>query len=310
MRCRDGTVRDVVLTAAPIRDDDPSAGTVGIIFDITERKRTEQALRESEAQLRHHAESLERRVAERTAELVLALDRAQSADRLKSSFLATMSHELRTPLNSILGFSGILRQGLAGPLNEEQAKQMGMVCSSAEHLLALINDVLDLSKIEAGQLKVSTECFDLRDAVCAAVATAGPLASKKGLPVEVDLPSRAVAISSDRRRVEQILLNLLSNSIKFTASGRVRVEVLPGDTGVTVRVTDTGIGIRDQDLTELFKPFTQVDSGLSRRHEGTGLGLSICKKLVELLGGTIRVTSEWGKGSTFTFELPLDRGGT
>jgi PAS domain S-box-containing protein len=288
----------------------PSAEGISIVFqDISARKRAELALREAKA-------DLERKVEERTAELQTALVQAEAADRIKSAFLATMSHELRTPLNSIIGFTGIVLQGLAGPLTPEQQKQLGMVRGSARHLLDLINDVLDISKIEAGQLEVRDEPVDLAALLERTVGTIRPLAAQKGLALETRIPDTLPALRSDRRRVEQILLNLLNNAVKFTDRGGVTLTVRAGPDvrladrrpAVALAVADTGIGIRPADLQRLFQPFQQVDSGLSRQHEGTGLGLAICRRLAELLGGTITVQSTWGVGSTFTVTLPLAPG--
>lgn len=277
-----------------------------IVRDITERKRAEEELRELNI-------NLERRVAERTAELAVARDRAEAADRLKSAFLATMSHELRTPLNSIIGFTGIILQGLAGPLNPEQHKQLEMVRDSARHLLSLINDVLDISKIEAGQLEVRPETFDLRASIVKVVGIVKPLAEKKGLALKVELSHNIGVLLSDPRRVEQVLLNLLNNAIKFTEQGTVTLkeEIVPGTPGaphsvLQIWVADTGIGIKPDDMNNLFQPFHQIDTGLSRQHEGTGLGLAICRRLAELLGGEIHAASESGKGSVFTLTLPME----
>lgn len=229
--------------------------------------------------------------------------RAEESDRLKSAFLATMSHELRTPLNSIIGFTGILQAEMAGPLNDEQKKQLGMVRGSATHLLNLINDVLDISKIEAGQIEIVKEPFDLPAVIDRVVEGVRPLIEKKGLALETEIQGDAPVITSDQRRVEQVTLNLLSNAIKFTEAGKVRVECTVNET-VVIRVIDTGIGIKDSDMDKLFKPFRQIDTALTRKYEGTGLGLSICQRLARLLGGTITVASEFGQGSTFTFTIP------
>ena len=288
-------------------DDQPCLAGVGV--DISERKLAEERLKELN-------EQLEEKVAERTRELEVAKERAEAADRLKSAFLATMSHELRTPLNSIIGFTGIILQGLAGPLNPEQSKQLSMVQGSARHLLELINDVLDISKIEAGQLEIRTTTFDLLESVGRAVATLRPLAEKKGLVIDVVVRTPPPPVVGDRRRVEQILLNLLNNAVKFTQRGGVTLavdairapEAPAGTEGATiarVEVTDTGIGIKREDLARLFQPFRQLDAGLQRQHEGTGLGLAICRRLAGLMGGTIEVRSTWGEGSAFTFDLPV-----
>ncbi|MGA2177576.1 MAG: PAS domain S-box protein [Verrucomicrobiota bacterium] len=282
---------------------------VAVMTDITERKRVEEELRAAQA-------SLEERVLVRTTELAEAKERAESADRLKSAFLATMSHELRTPLNSIIGFTGILLQGLAGPLNAEQTKQLGMVQSSARHLLALINDVLDISKIEAGQLEIRAERFDLRTSLEKVAALVKPLAEKKGLALRVILSPDVEQAISDRLRVEQVLLNLLNNAVKFTERGEVTLEAalikdhnFPNQgtpqSAARLCVTDTGIGIKPEDMEKIFQPFRQIDSSLTRQYEGTGLGLTICRRLAGLLGGEISAKSAWGEGSVFTFVLPL-----
>jgi PAS domain S-box-containing protein len=282
------------------------AEVLSVGTDITGLKRAEKEIRELNA-------GLERRVAQRTAELAVARDRAEAADRLKSAFLATMSHELRTPLNSIIGFTGILLQEMAGPLGAEQRKQLEMVRDSSRHLLALINDVLDISKIEAGQMTVGSEPFDLRVSIENAVGLVRPLAEKKQLALSALLAPEIGTLVSDPRRVEQVLINLLNNAIKFTDEGAVTVaaEIAPPGNGaphtmIRMSVTDTGIGIKPEDLGELFRPFRQIDAGLARQHEGTGLGLAICRRLAELLGGAVTAESEWGRGSVFTFTLPMD----
>jgi len=277
---RDGVYVTVLSRAFLVRDEaDNPTRMVGTHVDISERK--------------YAAQQLEG-----------AKEKAEAADRLKSAFLATMSHELRTPLNSIIGFTGILLQELAGPLTAEQAKQLGMVQSSARHLLDLINDVLDISKIEADQLEVVSEPFDLSDLIRETTNAARPMAEEKGLVLQVDIAPDVGVIRSDRRRVRQIVMNLLSNAAKFTETGSVRVGCVEDGASVVITVEDTGIGIGEEDLAKLFVPFQQIDTGLTRKYEGTGLGLSICKRLSERLGGTIEVESETGRGSLFTVRIP------
>lgn len=284
----------------------PDGNLLAMVRDITLRHQAEHMLRTLN-------QTLEEKVAARTEELQTALTRAEAADRLKSAFLATMSHELRTPLNSIIGFTGILAQGLAGPVNSEQSKQLGMVRRSAGHLLALINDVLDISKIEAGQLELQMDFFAVQDLLEDVVEIILPLAKSKELTLRMRCEASLGSIRSDRRRVEQILLNLLNNAVKFTETGGVLLVASidpdsPASPGgwLKLQVSDTGVGIHPQDLNCLFQPFRQLDSGLARQYEGTGLGLAISQKLTALLGGKIFATSDGRSGSTFTVLLPLE----
>lgn len=238
--------------------------------------------------------------------------------RTKSDFLANMSHELRTPLNSVIGFSEVLQDETFGPLNEKQGEYVGHILTSGRHLLSLINDILDLSKVETGRMELERSRFPLREALDAAMTLLKEKALKNSLELSLEVdPDADVMIDADQRKLKQILFNLLSNAVKFTpAGGSVRVlarrvpgrgigagEEAPG--WVEVSVTDTGIGIKAEDMPKLFKEFTQLESPYTKEYEGTGLGLALTKKLVELHGGTIEVTSEIDKGSRFYFTLPL-----
>ena len=229
----------------------------------------------------------------------------QEMDSLKSIFLASMSHELRTPLNSIIGYTGLILQGMVGEINEEQREQLATVKRNANHLLNLINDILDISRIEAGKVELSLEEFSLNDAVREVVETLSPAASEKGLELLPEVP-QDITLFSDTRRVKQVLVNLVSNAVKFTDQGNVRItaRVLEDD-NLEIRVIDTGIGIKKEDMYKLFQPFQQMGVSLAMRHKGTGLGLYLTKKLGTILGGDISAKSEYGTGSEFTFTIPL-----
>ncbi len=275
------------------------ADLVSLSLEVIQRQHAESELREA----RDH---LEIKVAERTRDLEEANERLQELDRLKSEFLATMSHELRTPLNSIIGFTGILRQGLAGPLNEEQLKQLGMVHFSARHLLGLINDLLDLSRIESGKMEVIAGSFVLDEVVGEVAQSLAPTVLQKKLTFETHFDTPGLSLRTDRKKVFQMLLNLASNAVKFTEQGGVRIEVHSTPAEVTIAVIDTGIGIREESIAGLFQAFRQVDGSARRTYEGTGLGLYLCKKLSTMLAGSIRAESEFGVGSRFTVTLPRD----
>ncbi len=296
---KDGKIVFWDVITAPVIIDNEITGYIGMVVDITEKVKSEEEI----TKYKNHLEEL---VELRTNQLEKEKIKAQSADLMKSAFLATMSHELRTPMNSIIGFTGILLKEIAGPLNEEQKKQLEMVKNSGEHLLGLINDVLDISKIEAGKLKVSFYPFNYLSCLEKTIEFLLPQASKKGLDIKTEISSMDITLVSDERRIEQILLNLLSNAIKFSKTGTVLVKVAVKDKTLVTQVIDQGIGISKNDIIKLFMPFIQLEGGLSRNHEGTGLGLAISKNLIEKLGGSIHVESELGKGSNFTFKLPLE----
>jgi signal transduction histidine kinase/ActR/RegA family two-component response regulator len=270
------------------------AGIIALVFQNRRADRQRQA-------------ELERSVAERTAQLSEANESLARTARLKDEFLAAMSHELRTPLNAILGFTELLLEGIQGDVNEKQAKSLRAVDESGRHLLSLINDVLDLSKIEAGQERLAIDSLAVEPVCQAAIRFVRPLATKKGLTLVTDIDPRVDTIAADERRVRQVLINLLSNAVKFTPDGgQVGLEVAPvtGEPLVRFTVSDTGIGISAENQAKLFQPFVQLDSKLSRQYSGTGLGLSLVSRLTEMHGGRVTLTSELGKGSRFSVFLP------
>lgn len=256
---------------------------------------------------------------ERT-KLMILLERAnkelRELDKLKSTFLANMSHELRTPMNAIIGYTDLLIDGIDGPINEDQEKSLKKVAGNARHLLQLINDVLDISKIEAGKMKISPKELDLKWIVESVLPTFEPQLKLKGLALKMDIPEGLPLVYGDEDRIKEILINLLSNAVKFTQKGGITVTARISERGVRpgepplfaeVCVEDTGIGIKEEDVGKIFDKFVQVDLTTIRQYEGTGLGLSIARGLVSLHKGVIWVTSKYGEGSKFCFTLPLKR---
>ncbi len=228
------------------------------------------------------------------------------ANQHKSEFLANMSHELRTPLNAIIGFSEVLLERMFGEVNEKQAEYLQDVLSSGRHLLSLINDILDLSKIEAGRMELELVTFDLPMAVANALTLVQERASRHGVALDLSVDKALGPFVADERKFKQILLNLLSNAVKFTPEGgRINVKAMPANGFVEISVSDTGIGIAPEDQEAIFEEFRQVGTDYARKREGTGLGLTLTRKFVEMHGGKIWVKSEVGKGSTFTFTLPV-----
>jgi signal transduction histidine kinase len=230
----------------------------------------------------------------------------EAASRHKSEFLANMSHELRTPLNAIIGFSEVLGELMFGELNDKQAEYVQDILSSGRHLLSLINDILDLSKVEAGRMELELTHFDLPAAIGAAVILVRERATRHGLALDVSVDDRLGLFVGDERKIRQVLLNLLSNAVKFTPEGgRITVRAAPADGFVEISVSDTGIGIAAEDQEAIFQEFRQVGTDYARKREGTGLGLALARRFIDLHGGRIWVKSQPGEGSTFTFTVPV-----
>jgi PAS domain S-box-containing protein len=287
----------------------PSAQTVDVSYNAATFRDTEGRLRGVFAAARDVTEQkrLREQIEQRNRELEVQNQRVQEANRLKSEFLANMSHELRTPLNSIIGFSDFLLSEDGKALSPEQREYLGDIYNSGHHLLQLINDVLDLAKVEAGKMELTTEALSPRRAVAEVYSVTKPLADQKRLKFTTEVDPSLPTVYADPLRYKQILYNLVSNAVKFTdREGTVTITIAPKDDRFFVtQVSDSGIGISPADLPRLFREFEQLDSGPGRRFEGSGLGLSLTKKIVELHGGTIEVRSEVGKGTTFTVLLPI-----
>jgi protein-histidine pros-kinase len=278
---KDGTEFPVEISLSPLETDEGILVS-SAIRDITERKRIQDALREKNIEL-------------------------EMASKAKDRFLATMSHELRTPLNAILGFTGTLLMKLPGPLTPDQERHLQTVRNSARHLLSLINDLLDLAKIESGRVELRFSPVVCQEVISEVTQSLRPLADEKGLHLQVDMPKEPITVLTDHRALSQILINLTNNAIKFTKEGWVRISArvnsAVGQEQVEIMISDTGIGIKQEHQTLLFEAFKQIHDNNRRQSEGTGLGLHLSQKLANLLGGEISVRSEYGNGSTFSLLL-------
>ena len=273
-RRKDGSMVDVEVLAVPVIVDGVRTGMMGLYHDVSE--------------------------------LLSARQVAEAANSAKSQFLANMSHELRTPLNAIIGYSEMLEEDAVDRGHADYVPDLQKIRAAGRHLLALINDVLDLSKIEAGKLELYLETFDLSTAIADVATTVEPLVARRNNTLAVRCASDLGAIRSDLTRVRQVLLNLLSNASKFTEHGRITLEAERSGSGVVLRVSDTGIGMTPEQMGKLFEPFAQADTTTSRKYGGTGLGLAITRRFCELMGGDVSVQSDMGRGSTFTVRLPVD----
>lgn len=294
-RRKDGSEFPVEISLSPVTTD---AGPLvaSAIRDVTDRRRASELLAEQAATLRRQAELLDGKN--------VALERA---NRAKDRFLARVSHELRTPLNAILGFTGTLLTERPGPVNPAQRRQLTTVRDSARYLLSLINDILDITKIESGHVQLSPEPLDCSALISDVLAILGPLATEKHLELAFASDGKDCDLLCDRRALQQIVFNIVGNAIKFTDHGSVIVSLCTRGTGadaiVEIRVRDTGIGVRREDHARIFEEFVRAE-GTDRKDEGAGLGLHLSRRLAEMLGATIHLDSEPGRGSTFTIELP------
>ena len=303
---KDGGWLPVEISARAYYENDLPMLQIGLVRDITVRKQMEAEVLQRNRELRELYDNLNKTV----LELRQTNQRLDDATRHKSEFLANMSHELRTPLNAIIGFSEVLYDQTFGPLSDKQRRFVDNILNSGKHLLALVNDVLDLSKVEAGKMKLMLEQLGPLDIINEILVSLTPLAQKKQIVLASHVEASLPLLTADRGKLRQILYNIYSNAIKFTPEGGL-IETTTciieqeGDKYLEIAIKDTGIGIQPADQERIFEEFQMVDSTLSKKQQGTGLGLALCRKLTQMHGGTVTVTSELGVGSTFVVTLPL-----
>ena len=307
---RSGAMLPVEVVAGKILNErgEPIA-VVSALHDLrqqVENERLYEELKRLNLDLEDRIRAATAHLEDQNAQLLWQAHEVEKANKLKSEFLASMSHELRTPINAIVGYAALLLEGMFGELTAKQRDPLDRTRAAADHLRALIDDILDLAKIEAGKMQFQLETLTLADAVSEASEQMEPMIKRKALAYTVDIAPDTPTVVSDRTKLKQVLLNLLSNAMKFTNRGGVSVVVRPHAMGVRIDINDTGIGIRPEHLSVIWEDFRQVDQSRTREFGGTGLGLSITRKLVERLGGTISVESIVGVGTSFTVMLPLE----
>lgn len=284
----------------------PGGGFVSIYLDVTDRRQSEQARAQQAEQLAQAMAELQRA----NAQMLEAKERVELASRAKSEFLANMSHELRTPLNAIIGFAEVMEREIRGPLGQDCYREYSRdIKNSGTHLLGIINDILDLSKIEAGKVELAESVVKLPRVIESCMRLIGERATRAGLRLSSEMAEDLPPIRADERKLKQIIINLLSNAVKFTtAGGRVTITCSANrKSGVAITIADTGIGIAPSDITKALAPFTQVDNAMNQRFDGTGLGLPLADSLIRLHGGALTLESEQGKGTAVTISLPAER---
>jgi PAS domain S-box-containing protein len=306
---RTGIELPVEVVSGKVKNERGEAiAIVSVLHDLTkqvENERLYEALKRLNSELEQRIREATADLAEQNARLQWQSQEVERANKLKSEFLASMSHELRTPINALIGYSALMLDGVLGEVNPRQSDALLRGRAAAEHLLALINDILDLAKIEAGKMPLHLEDVSLREVTTEVTQQIEPMVRKKQLDFTIDVSPDCPVIYSDRTKIKQVLLNLLSNAVKFTNKGSVTVQAECAPGGVRIDVIDTGIGIRPSDLQAIWEDFRQVDQSRTREFPGTGLGLSITRKLLERLGGSVAVQSKYGEGSTFSVFLPV-----